>query len=914
MNQPDNMTLRSTVGNPNPKSDSDSDSGSGGGKKRTSLSDVFSWPGRIALLFALVLSPWAFASVENWAQCWITIALLVGLAFWWFETALNNRTSQVFPFIALLVFLGLGIGLVQTISIPDWIAQFLLGRQQEIYTDFSGNADSRVSISLDREGTWNQIRLLVIAVSGLLLGCRYFRGKRDITLLLSVVTLNGVVISFFGVIHKLTDNGKIYWIREVAGGCFGPFVNKNNAAGYLLMCLGCCLGLMTIVMAQRKTDGPIQIVSREIPIWRQWYFYLIGFVAELTATKVAVIISAIMIAAAIPSSLSRGGVVGLFVASIGTILVFGMARKPKNFGFVLLPLLGLMLALFCFIGFGEDLMQRFERIDTVNMSTADSRVEHWKDTWPVVGDMGPLGSGLGSYRNVHRLYRTGPETALFVYAENQYFQSVVEAGWPGLILFLLAWLLAFKYASIALFQGNSPTTIGVGTMGTFVVFSQAVVSCFDFGLYIPSNMLMLAVLIGFLAYHCQALSGRLKKKTWLRFKIPNYMTQVVILVLFAGATMVALDLYRRASLDRLMIPRAVNLDRFNLGMEQTDARIAALTSRIQRNPTVEALNYSGELWMHRSRLALFESLVETPEFKLASAVRDASGLKELTDNLWNLTDIQRMQEMAFYLRREQPRYEVAEYLNGAPIRENLPSALSYFSHSRMASPLQPLIHLRIGEIKGVIAEARDGDLDIERALKLAPSNPVFREVAGVYYLQSGNVDAAVPHFKKYLELMPRHFSHLMPLITGRTTRNMVALDDEAISRIIPDNGKMLYEYVVKYMTDESPMKEDFLERAAQVVSDAPFKMRENEVLLGDIRLKQGDLPNAAQSYRSALTRQPNDPKTRYNLAWILKELGRLDEALEEAEYLKTHTEPNTTYNEFLKDVESAIRTRDREKK
>ena len=255
MNQPQSMTLKATVDGP-------LDGGKGGDseQKNVSLSDMFSWPGRIALLLVVLLSPWAFASVENWAQRWIMIGLLFAMAFWWFETALNNRNKQVIPYISVLVLIGILIGFIQVISLPDWATQMLTGRQQEIYSNFTGDPSANVSISLDREGTWGQIRLLVIALAGLLLGCRFFRSKRDIVLLLSVITLNGTVIAFFGIIHKLTDNGKMFWFHEVmlGGAYFGPFVNRNNGAGYLLMCLACAIGLFPILMQRKQSRGPSQ--------------------------------------------------------------------------------------------------------------------------------------------------------------------------------------------------------------------------------------------------------------------------------------------------------------------------------------------------------------------------------------------------------------------------------------------------------------------------------------------------------------------------------------------------------------------------------------------------------------------------------------------------------------------------------
>ena len=902
------MTLKATVEGP-----FDDGKGKGNEQKNASLSDRFSWPGRIALLLVVVLSPWAFASVENWAQRWISIGLLFAMAFWWFETALKNRNKQVVPYISVLVFIGILIGLVQLVSLPDWAASIFSGRQQEIYSNFTDDPSAKVSISLDREGTWGQIRLLVIAMAGLLLGCRYFRTKRDIVLLLSVITFNGTVIAFFGIISKLTDNGKMFWFHEVIGGSahFGPFVNRNNGAGYLLMCLACAIGLLPILMQRKQTRGPRNIVSKEIPFWRQLKIQLLEFIAELNATKVAILFAAIVIAAAIPSSLSRGAVVALLVASIGTILIYGMARKPRNSTFVLVPLAGFALALASWIGFGDELMTRFESIDVVDVNDADGRIKHWKDTWPAVKDMGILGSGLGSYKGVHRLYRTDEERTMFVYAENQYFQSLVEAGWVGLIVFLIAWLLAFRYVLLLLFDGSSPTTIAVGTMGAFLLISQAVASVFDFGFYIPSNMLLLAMLVGFLGYHAHSLAGRLKSRSWLEFKCPNYLVQVAVLILFGGTTMVALDLHRRASLDTLMRPRAIHFDRNNMDLSTTDKRIAKLASKIHRTPTVEALNYLGELWMHRSRLTMFDSLVAEPEVQTLLSLMGPEKQEEQFERYWAVTDILRLQENAYYLRKERSKYEAQRFLQSPPIKDNLHSAKSYFIHSRRTSPLQPIVHLRIGEIRSVVDGIRDGDVDIERALQLAPSNPSFRQVAGVYYLQSGNAEKSVPHFRRYLELRPLFYRNLMKLISGGTSRHMERVDDETMAKIIPDNGIMLHEYVVNYMDPNSPLRSQFLERALKSIEKVEHSRREFDVLTGDIRFEQGDIAGAIEEYDRAMTSQPNDPETRYKRAKLLVELGRLDQALKDAEHLEQHSDGDATYTKFLKSIRSQIRKRDR---
>ncbi len=876
-------------------------------KKRLTTSELFEWPGRLALILAVVLSPWFFASVENWAQCLITLALMVGMAFWWFETALNRKNSQVFPYVSVLVFIGVGVGLFQIWTLPGPLADLVLGRQAEIYQEFSGGIAPSVSVSLDREATWGQVRLLVIALSALLMGARYFRAKRDVVLLLSAVSINGFVISFFGIIHKLTDNGKMFWFHEIFGGApFGPFVNRNNAAGYLLMCLGCCIGLFVIVMSRTTADGPRPIVGREVPVWRRWKLQFLDVIRDLTATKLAVLFMLVMIAAAIPSTLSRGGVIGLLVAVLGTVLVFGVTRQPRNFGIVLAPVFVISIVLFGWIGFSDELVDRFDSMDTTTIESSDARIQNWKDTWPAVTEMGLMGSGLGSYRNVHRLYRSGRELGIFVYAENQYFQALVEAGWFGLILFLMAWLLVYQNALFALREGASPTTVGVGTMGIFVIFSQATVSCFDFGLYIASNMLLLSVLMGFLAYHAHALSGRLRKQSFLQFQCPNYVVQVIVLVMFAASTMVALDLYRRSKLDQYMSPRISRLNRENMDLNKTTDRIAALTRLIQQTPTSECMNYLGDLWMHRSRLQLYDSMTESIEFKEAFELMDPKRQAQLSENLWNLTHIQRVQETACSLLRIESRYDLVKFLNRPAISEDLPWALTYFKYSRESSPIQPLVHLRIAEIKGVIGDVRSGDVDMERALRLAPSNPSFRKVAGIYYLQSGLVDGSIDHLKQYLKLAPNGYQKLMNILTGRTSRNIVPVSDEKILQIIPDDGKMIFDYVDKYMLNESPQQEEFLERAASVVLEIKYPKREDDILLGQIRARQGELELALDAYETAGRRDPNDLAVKYEITLLLKGLGRLDEALALAKVLKLRGPKKPSYDRLVKEIELEI--------
>ena len=98
MRRPENMTLQATVqGEQRDRSRAKSSSSGNHNQDDTTstLADKFSWPGRIAVLLALLLSPWANASVHHWAHRYILLALLVGLGFWPILIVLANRQWRI---------------------------------------------------------------------------------------------------------------------------------------------------------------------------------------------------------------------------------------------------------------------------------------------------------------------------------------------------------------------------------------------------------------------------------------------------------------------------------------------------------------------------------------------------------------------------------------------------------------------------------------------------------------------------------------------------------------------------------------------------------------------------------------------------------------------------------------------------
>ena len=887
---PRGMTLEATFGDgkrPTPASrrgDRNGDQGSSG------LSDYLAWPGRICLLLAVVISPWIFASVNFDAQRWIAISLLLGLGFWWFETSMNSQRKQVLPVLFFPLLLGILLGLFQLIPLPESAAS-LLGRQIEIQQQFAGvPAGANVSISVNREGTWHHLRLLTIALTALLLGSRYFRTKQEISILLTTMAANGAAISFFGIIHTFTSNGKMFWFHEVVlgGHHFGPFVNRNNACGYLLICLAAAVGLLPILLARSEQSAPQTMVSREHSFWRQLLIHLVDFFADLNAKKIAALLAIVLIGTGIIVSLSRGGTLAMLFGGMVSLVAYGMARQPKNSLFLFVPILLLAGLMIGFWTLGDGLIQRIQKVDTVELDN-DLRIQQWQATWPATKQFGILGSGLGTYLGVHRAYRTTPETVVFHYAENQYYQSLVEAGWPGLVIFLTAWVLAFLSARLLLNRGQSHTSIGVGLMGVFLISSQAIASALDFGFYIPANTLGLAVMFGFLCYHAQALGGRLKKPSWLRLQVSSVVIRGIMLVLFGSTCLVAYELHQRATIQQLSRPRYAQLTRQNMTLAQSKERLDQLLPLVKNCPTPKGLDYAAGLLIHNCRLQIFETMLVDSNIDQIVGVNgqtDEQAKENAATSHWNTTRLVQLQEHVNFLEANS-KNELRGFKQQLGIQQNLPLAVDLLNYSRKISPLQPLVHLRIAQLNSIIGNTDEADRSILRTLAITPQNPKFRNIAGIYYLQSNRPQLAAEQFRQQLELQPRDFNNVMKIATGRSNRSTAPISAAVIGNtMLPDDPEMLFKYVTKFPITDANQKRNTLERAANLLENLDQRRQyPQDKLLGDIRRQQNEPEKALAAYNDYLFIVPHDLKYLHKRAVLLEELGKYELALEDANRL-----------------------------
>jgi len=119
-------------------------------------------------------------------------------------------------------------------------------------------------------------------------------------------------MTVFALVQKLSGTEAIYWLHKprFGGAIFGPFTNRNHFAAHINMALGVALGLLLTVA--RAPD------EEALPTWRRRLSWLLSN----RGSRIALLGSAaLLMAAAVFVTLSRGGILALVASAALVVMV-----------------------------------------------------------------------------------------------------------------------------------------------------------------------------------------------------------------------------------------------------------------------------------------------------------------------------------------------------------------------------------------------------------------------------------------------------------------------------------------------------------------------------------------------------------------------------------------------------------------
>ncbi len=334
-------------------------------------------------------------SISGGSQALLCLLGLIALGFWWLEIAVLRPKQVVMPLSVIPILLGIGLGVVHFWPLPDSVAETLgAGHAYQQWEEFTSltdmdrqlidkiqlqtGADAEVflqppvkSISIDPQATRLMTAQLVLAAICYLLGAHFFHSRRSLIWLCTFMTVNGVALALFGIVQKMSSGARelFFGTLSVKQVVFSSFVNRNNASGLLVMCLAAAVMLVMVTFGDdQEEDEDDVLMGRHSTQGSLWHAFLRA-IHGLTASKLAAVTAATFIVGGIVVSLSRGGTIAMLTGSVVSFLVIGMSstRKRNNSLAYLGVAVFFGLLLVSWLGFGEQILGRFEEVDTTEL-------------------------------------------------------------------------------------------------------------------------------------------------------------------------------------------------------------------------------------------------------------------------------------------------------------------------------------------------------------------------------------------------------------------------------------------------------------------------------------------------------------------------------------------------------------------
>ena len=444
---------------------------------------------RAALLLTIAWGAFAFGAPYPWAYWPLVISGLLAASL---SVAAAGRADVPHGWMltGILVFAAaVGVQLVPLSRdlITSWSPETVAALSR-LDLRFSLGLDPRHALSLNPTFTVAGLAIF-LACAALTIGVARLCSAYGVRWLAAGVTSLGVLMALTGIIQKPLYMGKIYgfWTPIDNGDPFGPFVNHNHFAGWMMMALPVTLGALCAGI-----DKGQQGVK---PVWRERFLW---FGSKDASQLILLGAAAVIMGLSMVLTMSRSGIgaFGLAVALTGALVVFGVSGNlRRTIGTAYL------VALFALvIGWvGVDVIaNRFEQVD---WQEYNDRRGAWQDA-RTIASMFPLtGTGFGTYGDATTLYQQHDLTQHFAQAHNDYLQLAAEGG---VLLTVPAAFLALILASHIWKRfrdrTGSTTSWWVRAGAVTGLVAMALQEVVDFSLQMPGNAVLCAVLLG-LALH-----------------------------------------------------------------------------------------------------------------------------------------------------------------------------------------------------------------------------------------------------------------------------------------------------------------------------------------------------------------------------------------------------------------------------
>jgi len=294
------------------------------------------------------------------------------------------------------------------------------------------------------------------------------------------LTILAVLLSLVGIIQKPLYHGRLYgfWAPNEQGDPFGPFVNRNHFAGWMLMALPITLGLLCAGL-DRGMRGVKPGVRNRL-LW----------LSSPEANRLLLVAgAAILMALSLVMTMSRSGMAALALAVLITgayVVRTEGSRSRKLAGAAYLIVLLVTVA--GWVGV-DAIGQRFSK---TNATEFNNRRGAWADTVAVARSFPAFGTGVNTYGLASLLYQRHNLDKHYEQSHNDYLQLAAEGGALVVLPAVLGLVLLVRELHRRLREGRGSSSWWIRAGAATSLVAIGLQETFDFSLQIPGNTVLFA--------------------------------------------------------------------------------------------------------------------------------------------------------------------------------------------------------------------------------------------------------------------------------------------------------------------------------------------------------------------------------------------------------------------------------------
>lgn len=224
-------------------------------------------------------------------------------------------------------------------------------------------------------------------------------------------------------------------------------------------------------------------------------FIAIGFsFADFSKTiRLLTIFFAAVMSAAIFLSASRAGRISFGLSFFFFFLILWFRKPPKK---AVIPVAALILFIFLFVGLigpGE-LLKRMETLANPLMAY-QWRLDLLRDSFRAIQDFPYFGVGFGAFSEIIQKYKTSNWQGSYIFSHNEPVQLLAEMGVIGILPLILFFLIYMKRILSMWRQRNSNFFIFMTAGFLTGLLSVLMHSFFDFIFHVPANAILFSIIL-----------------------------------------------------------------------------------------------------------------------------------------------------------------------------------------------------------------------------------------------------------------------------------------------------------------------------------------------------------------------------------------------------------------------------------